>query len=153
MNNIKEFGNYIREARLSANLTSSLVAHDIGITRATLSSIENGNANCSIKILFDLLNYFHLDITLSNKSKEKINRLRASRINSLINKKINAFIVMTIEQYADSINKSSNEVYKDLKKFNILKELINDYEDLHGMSTIALNQYLDKLLSNRGLEK
>ena len=54
---------------------------------------------------------------------------------------------MCVEQYASSMNKSSRDVYNCLSKKGIIKELIDDYEDMHGMSTYFINEYIDKRLT------
>ena len=64
----------------------------------------------------------------------------------VIDKKINRFIVMCVEQYAASINQKSDVTYSRLHKAGIIDELKNDYEDMHGMSTYSLNEYIDKRL-------
>ena len=61
---------------------------------------------------------------------------------------INRFIVMCVEQYAFSVNKSSSVIYKELKTKGIIDELKDDYEDMHGMSTYSINEYIDKRLNN-----
>ena len=61
---------------------------------------------------------------------------------------INRFIVMCVEQYAFSVHKSSSVIYKELKTKGIIDELKDDYEDMHGMSTYSINEYIDKRLNN-----
>ena len=53
---------------------------------------------------------------------------------------------MCVEQYANSINKSSASVYKKMSEKGIIKDLTDDYEDLHGMSITYLNDYIGALL-------
>ena len=64
-----------------------------------------------------------------------------------IEKKINRFIIMCVEQYASSVNQSSRATYIKLHKAGIINELQDDYEDMHGMSTYSINEYIDKRLS------
>ena len=73
-------------------------------------------------------------------------RNRATRTNSVLDKKINRFIVMCVEQYAASVNKDSRTIYAQLKKNNIINELMDDYEDMHGMSTYSINEYINERL-------
>ena len=61
-------------------------------------------------------------------------------------KKVNRFIVMCVEQYAAFFKLPSETVYKNMKEKGAIEELIFDYEDLHGMSTEYLNQYIQSLL-------
>ena len=140
-----EIGKKIKEQRLNLNLSMDEVAQKIGVTRTTLWSIENGSGNYSIDSLIKLSNLLNLSIEIDSPNK-KNKRKRASRINSKLDKKINRFIIMSIEQYASSANKSSQETYRLLNKYGIIKELVDDYEDMHGMSTYLINEYIDKRL-------
>ncbi len=70
-------------------------------------------------------------------------------MNTALEKEINRFIIMCVEQYASFVNKSSRETYDLLEKEGIIKELIDDYEDMHGMSIYSINEYISKRLSGR----
>ncbi|MBR6226418.1 MAG: DUF3791 domain-containing protein [Bacilli bacterium] len=70
-----------------------------------------------------------------------------SRVNMVLDKEINRFIVMCVEQYASFAEKSSREVFRDLDENGVIKELSDDYEDMHGMSADAINEYIGKRLS------
>ncbi|MBE5762928.1 MAG: helix-turn-helix domain-containing protein [Clostridiales bacterium] len=144
MNKI-EIGKIIKSKRLQKNLRMDDVAREVGITRVTLCSIENGKGNYSIDVLFKILNYLNISINFEEQAKET--RRRATRVNSVLDKKINRFIVMCVEQYAYSVNQSSSSVYSKLNEIGVIKELKDDYEDMHGMSTYSLNEYIDKRLS------
>ena len=144
MNKI-EIGKIIKSKRLQKNLRMDDVAREVGITRATLCSIKNGKGNYSIDVLLKILNYLNISINFEEQAKET--RRRATRVNSVLDKKINRFIVMCVEQYAYSVNQSSSSVYNKLNEIGVIKELKDDYEDMHGMSTYSLNEYIDKRLS------
>lgn len=139
-------GKIIKESRLNNNLRMDDVAKEIGITRSTLWAIENGTGNYSIDTLLKLVNYFNLSIEMES-SKYHVHKQRATRLNKMIDKKINRFVVMCVEQYALKINKGSQYTYRILDNKGIIKELIDDYEDMHGMSTYSINEYIDKRLS------
>ena len=64
------------------------------------------------------------------------------------NKDINRFVIMCIEQYAKYKNISSKDAYLIMSKNNIINKLIDNYEDLHGMSTEYLNDYISSLVKN-----
>lgn len=145
MKNKVEIGTVIRNKRLELNLRMDDVAKKAGVSRSTLWSIENGNGNYSIDILLKLLNILNISISL-NGTTDKAERERAPRTNNVLDKKINRFIVMCVEQYASSINQSSDVVYQELNKNGIINELKNDYEDMHGMSTVSINEYISKRL-------
>lgn len=145
MDNKFYIGKQIKTKRLKLNLRMDDVAKAVGITRSTLSSIENGTGNYTIDILLKLFTV--LDISFNVEVDDVKLRKRASRINSAQDKKINRFIVMCVEQYALVCNKNGSEVYKILKEKGILNELIEDYEDMHGMSTYLINEYISKRLS------
>ena len=53
---------------------------------------------------------------------------------------------MCVEQYSSSVNQSSGTIYAELNKAGIIDELKNDYEDMHGMSTYSINEYINKRL-------
>ena len=145
MDNKFYIGKQIKTKRLKLNLRMDDVAKAVGITRSTLSSIENGTGNYTIDILLKLFTV--LDISFNVEVDDVKLRKRASRINSAQDKKINRFIVMCVEQYALVCNKNGSEVFKILKEKGILNELIEDYEDMHGMSTYLINEYISKRLS------
>ena len=140
-----EIGEKLKSKRLQLNLRMDDVARKVGITRSTLWSIENGNGNYTIDTLLKLLDCLNMSIDID--MQELSFRKRATRTNSTLNKKINRFIVMCIEQYASYVNQSSSDVYNNLYRNGIIDELKNDYEDMHGMSTYSLNEYIDKRLS------
>ena len=140
-----EIGQKLKNKRLELNLRMDDVAKEVGITRSTLWSIENGSGNYSIDTLLKLLSYLNMSIDIVFQDKN-IERKRATRANSLLDKKINRFVVMCVEQYASSVNESSSVIYNHLNEKGIIKELVDDYEDMHGMSTYSLNEYIDKRL-------
>ena len=144
MKNKIEIGKKLKNKRLQLNLRMDDVAKEIGITRATLWSIENGNGNYTIDTLLKLLSFLNMSIDV--ESQEYGIRKRATRTNSVLDKKINRFIVMCVEQYASYVNQGSSDVYHRLNKTGIIEELKNDYEDMHGMSTYSINEYIDKRL-------
>ncbi len=145
MKNKIEIGKILKSKRLQRNLRMDDVAREVGITRATLCSIENGSGNYSIDNLLKLLNYLNISIGFETLNQET--RKRATRTNSVLDKKINRFIVMCVEQYASSVNQSSGSVYSKLSEIGVIDELKDDYEDMHGMSTYSLNEYIDKRIS------
>ena len=53
---------------------------------------------------------------------------------------------MCVEQYASSVDQGSAFIYNKLSEAGIINELIDDYEDMHGMSTYSLNEYIAKRL-------
>lgn len=140
-----EIGKKVKSKRLKLNLRMDDVAKEIGITRSTLWSIENGNGNYSIDTLLKLLSFLNMSIDINAEEQES--RKRATRTNSILDKKINRFIVMCVEQYASSVNQGSNIVYEKLNDAGIIDELKDDYEDMHGMSTYSINEYINKRLS------
>ena len=145
MENIQGIGNRIREKRLSLNMRMSDVANSSDITRATLSSIENGEGNYTINSLFRVMQVLGISLSLDNEDIN-INRDRATRANTKMDKKINRFVIMCTEQYASYTNERSDMVYKKMREKGVINELINDYEDLHGMSTVYINDYIASLL-------
>jgi len=139
------FGEIIRNKRLALNMPMSELARRSNISRATLSSIENGNNNYSVKTLLNIFEILNINLNIEFEDK-KTKRSRAQRINTVHDKKVNRFIVMCVEHYASYSNKTSEEAYKELSKKGIIQELDSDYEDLHGMSTMYLNEYISTLV-------
>lgn len=140
-----EIGKKIKNKRLELNLRMDDVAKEVGITRSTLWSIENGKGNYTIDTLLKLLDVLNLSIDI--ETQEYSVRKRATRTIKILDKKINRFIVMCVEQYASSVNQSSGTIYNELDKAGIIDELKDDYEDMHGMSTYSINEYISRRLS------
>ena len=141
MENKTTIGKKIRKKRLELNIRMEEASKQAGITRSTLWSIENGKGNYSIDALINLSNVLGLDLSL-RASLNGGNRNRASRINTALDKKVNRFIVMCVTQYAASVNKKLNETYAEMLEKGIIDELTDDYEDMHGMSTYSINEYI-----------
>lgn len=149
MDKIKELGLLIKEKRLLCNLSMDQLAKMANITRSTLWAIEKGKSNCSIKSIFTLLEILDIKINFKTNKTDVIDRERATRINSTYDKKISQFLVMCIEQYALENNLSSKEAYKIMENHHIIDDLKNDYEDLHGMSTLYINDHIKALIEVR----
>ena len=139
-----EIGKKLKSKRLELNLRMDDVAKEVGITRSTLWSIENGNGNYTIDTLLKLLSFLNMSIDID--AQEQGIRRRATRTNSALDKKINRFIIMCVEQYASSVNQGSGAVYTKLNEAGIIDELKDDYEDMHGMSTYSINEYISRRL-------
>lgn len=146
MKELLVLGRTIKAKRLALNLRMDDVANKAGITRATLWSIEKGQSNCSICSLFKVLEILSLSFEINNQTNDQI-RDRATRINSALDKKINRFVIFCVEQYAQYIDKKSEDTYKQMKEKGVIDDLINDYEDLHGMSSVYLNDHISSLLA------
>ncbi len=146
MTNISNFGKAIKSKRLSLNMRMDDLANKANITRSTLYSIEHGSTKCSFKSIINVINALSLSLDITDYNKIRNRRSRATRTNKSIDKKVNRFIIFCVEQYASSINKNGKETYDLLNKNGIISELRNDYEDLHGMSPIYLNDYITGLL-------
>lgn len=135
-------GKMIKEKRLAQNLRMDDVARKAGISRVTLWSIEKGEGNCSLSSLLRVMDVLGLRMTVENQSSLENERVRATRANTVLSKKINRFIIMCVEQYALFSGSRSDVIYKEMERKGILDELESDYEDLHGMSAVYLNDYL-----------
>ena len=143
---MKLIGKEIKNRRLQLNLRMDDLAKIVHSNRSTLWSIENGTANCSINLLLAIFDTLGLTFSITKPEEKDTYRLRAKKLNSKQDKRINKFIVMCIEQYAHHSNQSSKDVYMLLESKGILNELIDDYEDMHGMSNIYINKYIDARL-------
>lgn len=145
METLFSIGRKIKETRLEKNITMDFVAQQIGISRATLSNIEKGKGNYSVDTLINLLSFLNIPIKLGDKNSN-YKRNRATRTNLKQDKKINRFVILCIEMYSKYKNRFSFDIYKILKSHNVLDMLSDDYEDLHGMSTEWLNEYIDSFV-------
>lgn len=67
---LKELGDNIRLARLRRKLSAEQVSERAGISRNTLSSIENGNASSSIGGYLSVLSVLGLEQDLSLVAKD-----------------------------------------------------------------------------------
>ena len=146
MENLVNIGQSLKEKRLFLNLPMEYVAKKAQITRATLWSIENGRGNYSINSLLSVMDVLSLNLEISSPNAISMNRERASRVNTALDKKINRFVIMCVEQYCFQYQEEGEKIYKKMKENGVIKELTEDYEDLHGMSTLYLNEYIHSLL-------
>ena len=146
MTQLQQIGQTIKECRLARNLRMEDVARDANISRVTLYNIEKGFDNYSISSMLSVLKVLDLYLVIENGDLNLSRRERATRGISIHDKKVNRFVVMCVEMYAASINKPSEVVYKEMNEKGVISYLIKDYEDLHGMSTQFLNQFIGGLL-------
>ena len=63
-----------------------------------------------------------------------------------------SFTVFCVEFYANHVGKTGPEVYAEFKKSGLLRELDEDYEDLHGMGMEALMQLFDRYLGREAVK-
>ena len=57
-----------------------------------------------------------------------------------------SFITFCVEFYAKHTDRTGPEVYKEFEKTGLLRELNEEYEELHGMGMEALMQMFDQYL-------
>ena len=57
-----------------------------------------------------------------------------------------SFKTFCVEFYAKHTDRTGPEVYAEFERSGLLKELDEDYEDLHGMGMEALMQMFDEYL-------
>ena len=73
-------------------------------------------------------------------------RLDAIRIGRKRTMSKTSFKTFCIEFYANHTDRTGPEVYAEFEKSGLLKELDDDYEDLHGMGMEAVMQMFDEYL-------
>lgn len=142
MIDLKVLGSQIRESRLAKNFSMEEIAKQAGITRATLSEIESGNPKCAIGSYLNVMSILGVEVSLGDGVNAK-QRKRATRKILKIDKKINHWVVFTIEMYARHLNKPTDFVFKKLVENDLFNYLYEDYEDLHGFSPEYVNDFLD----------
>ena len=59
-----------------------------------------------------------------------------------------SFTAFCVEFYANHVSRTGPEVYAEFEKSGLLRELDEDYDDLHGMGMEALMQLFDEYLGN-----
>lgn len=65
----KEFGKKIAKLRKEQNISQKVLALDIGISRATLSSFENARGvDIGFKKVLQILDYLSCELTLKDKT-------------------------------------------------------------------------------------
>ena len=143
------FGKKIRQRRLALNLRMDDVAKKANITRSTLWSLEKGAGNCSIQSVLKIMEILGLSLSVEAPKQKEQTRRRATRKNSVLAKKINRFLILCVEQYALHTHQPSRLVYQKMKEKDLLRLFESAYEDLHGMSTPYLNEYIDSLLKGK----
>ena len=84
---------------------------------------------------------------MKNITIQNYKQLVSIRADIAFEEKVNRFVIMCVEHYAYSVNKSSSETYFIMKDSGVIKEIMDDYEDMHGMSTYSINEYIGKRLS------
>ena len=146
MTQLQQIGQTIKACRLAKNLRMDDVAREANISRVTLFNIEKGFENYSISAIINVLKVLDLYLELGNVITNNPERERATRLVTAFDKKVNHFVVMCVEQYAESVKQPSEIVYKQMKDAGVISYLIKDYEDLHGMSAPFLNQFIGGLL-------
>lgn len=66
---LKEFGTHIAQLRKEKKVLQAQLAHDLSISRATISSLENGiSSNVGIKTVLHILDYLGYELTCKEKS-------------------------------------------------------------------------------------
>lgn len=147
MANVVQIGKSIKDKRLALNLRMDDVAKKANITRATLWEIEKGRKNYSFFSLLKVLQVLDISLELNTGCKNKPTIQRAKKANLAIDKKINRFVIMCIEQFASYKNISSKEAYLLAKERGAIDLLTRDYEDLHAMSNVYLNDFIDSIIN------
>lgn len=143
---LEQFGNIIKNKRLEKGISSQAFSDMMKISRATLSSIENGIGNVSINTYLDITKALEIKVILNYDKTEKNVKQRCAKRLTKETVKRNQFEVFCIEKYAYYTGSNSNTVYSIFKKKGLLNLLRTDYEDLHGMGTEYLMSFFDSYL-------
>ena len=65
----KEFGAHIAQLRKSKKVSQQQLSNDLGISRATISSLENGtSSDVGIKKILQILDYLGYELSSKEKS-------------------------------------------------------------------------------------
>lgn len=66
--NLKEFGKQIQEYRKKQKISQTKLCEGLNISRATLSSLENGRGEIGFKKILQIIDYLGYEFTLKEKS-------------------------------------------------------------------------------------
>ena len=66
--NLKEFGNQIKIYRKKQKISQVKLCEDLNISRATLSSLENGRTEIGFKKVLQIIDYLGFEFSLKEKS-------------------------------------------------------------------------------------
>jgi len=66
---LKEFGGYMAQLRKAKKISQEKLSRDLSISRATISSLENGiSSDVGIKKILQILDYLGYELTCKEKS-------------------------------------------------------------------------------------
>ncbi|ARU48431.1 helix-turn-helix domain-containing protein [Sulfurospirillum diekertiae] len=66
---LKEFGAHMAQLRKEKKVSQEQLSHDLSISRATISSLENGtSSDVGIKKILHILDYLGYELTCKEKS-------------------------------------------------------------------------------------
>ncbi|BBB23895.1 conserved hypothetical protein [Isorropodon fossajaponicum endosymbiont JTNG4] len=68
MMDYKTLGDEILSIRRQKKISQALIAKDLGITRITISAVENAKGNVGIKTVMQIADYLGQQLTLSQAS-------------------------------------------------------------------------------------
>ncbi|ATB69322.1 HTH-type transcriptional regulator [Sulfurospirillum diekertiae] len=82
---VREFGSYIATLRKEKKVSQEQLARDLNISRATISSLENGtSSDVGIKKILQILDYLGYELTCKEKSPfPTFEELRDERVHEL----------------------------------------------------------------------
>lgn len=120
-------GNRIREIRKSAKLTMEQFGEKIGVTKSTISNIENGNRNATDHMIKSICRTFNVN--------EEWLRSGTGEMFSLPEDEV-AVIVSNILENPNS------------KFYQILLNLARTYSELSPVSQEVLEEYAEKFVEN-----
>ena len=145
--NVELFKEVIENTAINFHVLNEYVEKDYWITLLLKEIFKHNNdyvfkGGTSLSKCHHLINRFSEDIDISyEKPYSEIGISEIERKYKGISSSIK-----TVEQYALYVHQSSGVIYKQMDDKGIIDDLTNDYEDLHGMSSIYLNEYIDSLM-------
>lgn len=141
MSTKSDIGKLLKNKRLQLDLRMEQVVKDLGVTRTTLWSIENGNGNYTIDTLLKLMDYYKMSIDID--PQQEGDKKRASKVTKTTRDTINRFVIMCIEQFAAATGKTSSEIYNRLYEAKVLNLLRDDYEKICNFPSKSLNELIN----------
>lgn len=65
---LKEFGNQVKSYRKEQKISQVKICEDLNISRATLSSLENGRGEIGFKKVLQIIDYLGFEFIIKEKS-------------------------------------------------------------------------------------
>ena len=136
-NRLENIGPMIRNERLRKGLTQEELGERVGVGKAQISKIESGKG-LTIKTVVRVLDALGMSASVVLKNEQKID------------KKVIAYIVSAISEFAESHHLSVREASNYLIRFKGIDFITEHYDAEHLLSFDDCVQHLTQVCLNNG---